>query len=207
MAHHVLDGLSRQDLNGLRVVKVETKDNYTTVCIPATLQLLDVPSGNITDAPQEENMDYQLSNEDTERLSCTICLQLFSSPQGLPCQHSFCAVCLAQLKRKACPVCRSRFKTSSPAHFIKAEIEDRVAVNCTKCNWQGKGMSAFNKHRTVCKVHLLEENYAEHLKKVSGVLLAFDKRATAAEKETERARTLLELVIMVFMPKASVLSC
>jgi len=193
MADHVLCGLSRPGLNGLRVVRVETKDDRTTVCVPATLALRYVHIGNITDAPQEENVGYQLSSEDTERLSCAICLQLLSSPQGLPCQHSFCAACIAKLERKACPVCRSRFETSSPTHFIKAEIEDRVAIKCTKgCHWEGNGMNAFNKHRSVCAVHVLEQNHAKHLRKVGLVLLAYDKRAIKAETELQAVKVKLQ---------------
>lgn len=50
-----------------------------------------------------------------ELLKCPICLEMFSDPRMLPCQHSFCRCCLERLAENdgrwgRCPQCRQLFR-------------------------------------------------------------------------------------------------
>nr|XP_061789038.1 E3 ubiquitin-protein ligase TRIM35-like [Nerophis lumbriciformis] len=50
-----------------------------------------------------------------ENLRCLTCLDTFKDPIILPCNHSFCCVCLQQWRRKgerACQVCKTTFRRS-----------------------------------------------------------------------------------------------
>lgn len=54
-----------------------------------------------------------ISSNKTEKLMCTICLELFRSPRLLPCHHTFCLSCLHDLAARhnntcfPCPSCRN----------------------------------------------------------------------------------------------------
>lgn len=46
-----------------------------------------------------------------QEVTCTICLQLFTDPRALSCNHTYCLVCLqgfqtSSTKKKNCPMCR-----------------------------------------------------------------------------------------------------
>eukprot|EP00058_Branchiostoma_floridae_P021869 XP_002607359.1 hypothetical protein BRAFLDRAFT_69765 [Branchiostoma floridae] len=49
-----------------------------------------------------------------EELTCSICLELFTRPKVLPCQHTFCQDCLQDLASRRvplqCPVCRQQVR-------------------------------------------------------------------------------------------------
>ncbi|XP_046576286.1 uncharacterized protein LOC124284262 [Haliotis rubra] len=56
-------------------------------------------------------------------LTCTICLELYTDPRGLPCHHAFCYACLNShinttvekgKKSFKCPLCRKRTKPERP---------------------------------------------------------------------------------------------
>ncbi|XP_078584338.1 E3 ubiquitin-protein ligase TRIM63-like [Branchiostoma floridae x Branchiostoma japonicum] len=59
-------------------------------------------------AAAESNMEEQIEQE----LTCSICLELFTRPKMLPCQHTFCQDCLQDIARKTrpfqCPNCRQK---------------------------------------------------------------------------------------------------
>ncbi|MBN3298239.1 TRI25 ligase, partial [Amia calva] len=69
-----------------------------------------------------------------QELSCSICLQLFSEPTSLPCGHSFCAPCIAEVIRKehcgrrphTCPECRTEHSGPSAlqSNFKLCSIAD-----------------------------------------------------------------------------------
>ncbi|XP_078619099.1 uncharacterized protein LOC144886354 [Branchiostoma floridae x Branchiostoma japonicum] len=77
-----------------------------------------------------------LGEQIREELSCSICLELFTRPKVLPCQHTFCQECLQQLagKKKTleCPTCRlqvrlpSKGVTGLPASCIVANMCERL---------------------------------------------------------------------------------
>jgi tripartite motif-containing protein 2/3 len=50
-----------------------------------------------------------------ELIKCPICLEIYSDPRMLPCQHSFCRSCLERLSENdgrwgRCPQCRQLFR-------------------------------------------------------------------------------------------------
>ncbi|CAH1244233.1 TRIM3 [Branchiostoma lanceolatum] len=57
-----------------------------------------------------------LGEEIREELSCSICLELFTRPKVLPCQHTFCQDCLQKhvrnKKHLKCPNCRQQVDLS-----------------------------------------------------------------------------------------------
>ncbi|XP_035687668.1 E3 ubiquitin-protein ligase TRIM71-like [Branchiostoma floridae] len=77
-----------------------------------------------------------LGEQIREELSCIICLELFTRPKVLPCQHTFCQECLQQLagKKKTleCPTCRLQVRLPSkgviglPASCIVANMCERL---------------------------------------------------------------------------------
>ena len=40
---------------------------------------------------------------------CQICAEVYKDPRVLSCGHTFCYQCIVQLKKRACPYCRSVF--------------------------------------------------------------------------------------------------
>ncbi|XP_030210465.1 E3 ubiquitin-protein ligase TRIM39-like [Gadus morhua] len=66
-----------------------------------------------------------------ENLSCSICLDVFSSPVSTPCGHNFCRTCITkywdeQVKYK-CPVCNELFNTRPDlrVNILFSEMVDR----------------------------------------------------------------------------------
>ncbi len=54
-----------------------------------------------------------------ELMSCTVCMDIFTSPKLLPCHHTYCAMCLVPLLKTStieCPICR---KVSSVPNGIE----------------------------------------------------------------------------------------
>ncbi|XP_019622778.1 PREDICTED: tripartite motif-containing protein 2-like [Branchiostoma belcheri] len=78
-----------------------------------------------------------LGDQIREELSCSICLELFTRPKVLPCQHTFCQDCLKDLARKKarfqCPNCRRRVKipaqgvTGLPDNHLVGSLCDRIS--------------------------------------------------------------------------------
>ncbi|XP_036921209.1 tripartite motif-containing protein 65 isoform X2 [Sturnira hondurensis] len=59
-----------------------------------------------------------------DKLTCSICLELYEDPVTLPCGHNFCGACIRDgwsRREKACPECRAPF----PDH---AELRRNVAL-------------------------------------------------------------------------------
>jgi histone H3/H4 len=54
-----------------------------------------------------------------EHITCSVCLDIFTDPCMLPCQHTFCRGCIAGDASKKCPMCRAAW--AAPA--------DRLPVN------------------------------------------------------------------------------
>ncbi|CAL8312428.1 unnamed protein product [Boreogadus saida] len=70
-----------------------------------------------------------------ENFSCSICLDVFSSPVTTPCGHNFCRACITkfwdgQVKYK-CPVCNELFKTRPDlrVNILISEMIDRFGTS------------------------------------------------------------------------------
>ncbi|XP_078575615.1 tripartite motif-containing protein 2-like [Branchiostoma floridae x Branchiostoma japonicum] len=70
-----------------------------------------------------------------EELTCSICLELFTRPKVLPCQHTFCQDCLQDLmiakKYRKCPNCRRKVRL--PGKGVAGLPDNLMAANM--CEW------------------------------------------------------------------------
>ncbi|KAI8506094.1 hypothetical protein Bbelb_164470 [Branchiostoma belcheri] len=83
-------------------------------------------------ATVQSNMFEQIQQE----LSCSICLELFTRPKVLPCQHTFCQDCLKDHARRGgtfqCPNCRQEINlpqkgvASFPTNNLVANLCDTL---------------------------------------------------------------------------------
>eukprot|EP00058_Branchiostoma_floridae_P018630 XP_002604119.1 hypothetical protein BRAFLDRAFT_71593 [Branchiostoma floridae] len=80
-----------------------------------------------------------LKREVHEELSCSICLELFTRPKVLPCQHTFCQDCLQDLAGRGgafqCPICRQQVRL--PSRGVTGLPDNLMAANmCEKLQKQ-----------------------------------------------------------------------
>ncbi|XP_030200375.1 E3 ubiquitin-protein ligase TRIM39-like [Gadus morhua] len=70
-----------------------------------------------------------------ENFSCSICLDVFSSPVSTPCGHNFCRTCITKFwdkqVRYKCPVCNELFNTRPDlrVNILISEIVDRFGTS------------------------------------------------------------------------------
>jgi hypothetical protein len=64
-----------------------------------------------------------------DQMSCAICLDIQVHPQTIvPCGHTYCGSCLAEIENDLCPECRSSMTSRVPALQLKGLIETLVQV-------------------------------------------------------------------------------
>ena len=83
-----------------------------------------------------------------EQLTCSVCLNIYKNPKGLPCQHSFCYDCLRSIGvyRQGdehfleCPLCRkpahvphADFSSLPPAFVINSLVELHRRMTSRQC--------------------------------------------------------------------------
>ncbi|XP_035660450.1 tripartite motif-containing protein 3-like [Branchiostoma floridae] len=68
-----------------------------------------------------------------EELTCSICLELFTRPKVLPCQHTFCQDCLQDLASKRMPLIQGL--ASSRVSLLQG-LARRVPLQCPNCRQQ-----------------------------------------------------------------------
>ncbi|XP_066298912.1 tripartite motif-containing protein 3-like [Branchiostoma lanceolatum] len=82
-----------------------------------------------------------LGEQISEELTCSICLELFTRPKVLPCQHTFCQDCLQDLASRRvpfqCPNCRQVVKL--PRQGVAGLPDSHIVANmCNKLQNQAK---------------------------------------------------------------------
>ncbi|XP_056597240.1 E3 ubiquitin-protein ligase TRIM39-like [Triplophysa dalaica] len=116
----------------------------------------------------------------TERLLCSICLEVFSDPVSTPCGHNFCKICLNKYWNNSedyrCPNCKETFK-QRPDLKINTTLRELVdehkkksqeiqpAVVCDICT-EGKLKAV--KSCLVCQISYCKTHLESHLR-VSGL--------------------------------------
>ncbi|KAI8509636.1 hypothetical protein Bbelb_120640 [Branchiostoma belcheri] len=93
-----------------------------------------------------------------EELSCSICLELFTRPKVLPCQHTFCQDCLEVHAGKEgsfeCPKCRQ--KTTLPSQGVAGLPDNSMAASMCETFQQQAALST-EVTANKCSVHNTEE--------------------------------------------------
>ncbi|TSY83956.1 E3 ubiquitin/ISG15 ligase TRIM25 [Bagarius yarrelli] len=128
-----------------------------------------------------------------DELRCSVCLDIYTEPQLLPCGHNFCLQCLKKLKRHSeqnyisCPECREshyysnqwqkNFKLASIVDGFRRRRHNRlfsrplngtVEVCCDYCGLDIAGDSAVTSTAVMtclkCEVSMCTEHAQHHLK-------------------------------------------
>eukprot|EP00924_Labyrinthula_sp_SR-Ha-C_P010057 snap_masked-scaffold_40-processed-gene-0.48-mRNA-1 protein AED:0.35 eAED:0.35 QI:0/-1/0/1/-1/1/1/0/260 len=90
--------------------------------------------------PKNHEFEASVSRE----LSCSICVDLFVSPQTLSCGHTFCELCLTRwlAKSLSCPLCRNDVKTPpydslAVSHLVRSVLVwYSFSVSGNKCRFE-----------------------------------------------------------------------
>ncbi|KAI8493590.1 hypothetical protein Bbelb_285110 [Branchiostoma belcheri] len=104
-----------------------------------------------------------LGTQIREELSCSICLELFTRPKMLPCQHTFCQDCLQDHASRRtpfqCPNCRQQVRlprqgvAGLPDNRIVANMCERFQQQATLSEVRGEQPQSGNR----CSFHPSEE--------------------------------------------------
>ena len=77
----------------------------------------DVRDGQKTKMASKEVRDKERKGDARDILECSICMEPFKNPKGLPCIHTFCLECLEKYgederpgDEMPCPICRRIFQ-------------------------------------------------------------------------------------------------
>ncbi|KAI8503950.1 hypothetical protein Bbelb_180180 [Branchiostoma belcheri] len=96
-----------------------------------------------------------------EELSCSICLELFTRPKVLPCQHTFCQDCLEAHAREEgafeCPKCRQ--KITLPGQGVAGLPDNSMAASMCETFQQQATLSTKEQPQSgeKCSLHPCEE--------------------------------------------------
>lgn len=81
------------------------------------------------DSKSNPLMSKDDSKKVSEQLCCGICLDIMVYPQTIvPCGHTYCGSCLADIEKSHCPECRSAMTSLVPALQLKSLIETMVIM-------------------------------------------------------------------------------
>ncbi|XP_057211548.1 E3 ubiquitin-protein ligase TRIM39-like isoform X3 [Triplophysa rosa] len=136
------------------------------------------PSTRSLDRPQ--SVMSSSSDPMTERILCSICLEVFSDPVSTPCGHNFCKICLSTYWNNSqdcrCPNCKETFK-QRPDLKINTTLRDVVDEHKKKCHEEqaevvcdicSEGKLKAVKSCLVCQSSYCETHLEPHLR-VSGL--------------------------------------
>lgn len=89
---------------------------------------------------------------DADNFKCGICLQLFSDPTTLSCNHTFCRSCINNWKNKnnTCPLCRKYITDYKSDKKIQNQIYDLVINECTNCYRSHKIIDTCRRKCKIC---------------------------------------------------------
>lgn len=116
--------------------------------------------------------------EDLRDISCCICMAVFIKPRMLPCLHTFCETCIAELAQTStkCPLCRTAFTLPDggagqlPRNFIVEELVEshtlrkraqQKSVDCTHQDCENESAPSTTFCST-CKMFMCEYHTANH---------------------------------------------
>lgn len=93
----------------------------------------------------------------SKHLHCSICADVFTDPQRLPCGHIFCLECIKHwaAERPTCPQCRKKFSIKHLARdLLASNLVDELKVKCSHkgCGWVGPSADE-QTHCAVCLFH------------------------------------------------------
>ncbi|XP_078664814.1 tripartite motif-containing protein 3-like [Branchiostoma floridae x Branchiostoma belcheri] len=151
-----------------------------------------------------------LGTQFSEELSCSICLELFTRPKVLPCQHTFCQGCLQDHAERQgtfqCPNCRQQLDlpqqgvASLPTNNIVANLcntlrkrkteKDHANVKCP--DHQSKDINLYcDRCQVPVCVECLGENHKGH--RTTNLTTAAQEKKPSAEKLIAEARNLMKI--------------
>ena len=99
--------------------------------------------GTTTNMASDEPNTPPVAEEVTEEVTCAVCLEKPEPPYSLPCEHTFCYLCLKQAAETGgmnCPLCRAII----PQYVLEeAKISDEVFVLEDKAgSWMYSGRTS-----------------------------------------------------------------
>ncbi|XP_038057683.1 tripartite motif-containing protein 3-like [Patiria miniata] len=135
--------------------------------------------------------------EDLQRiLECPMCLELFDSsnrwPKLLPCQHTFCRVCLVQLDKQgtiACPQCRQQHKSPPggaqqlPNNFTMLALLDVHKKSAPSSNSSETSSESAQEKAADDSVRKAIAELAQRLQQKAGDLASIDKKRQKVEEK------------------------
>ncbi|CAH1240996.1 TRIM3 [Branchiostoma lanceolatum] len=156
-----------------------------------------------------------LGTQICEELSCSICLELFTRPKVLPCQHTFCQDCLQDLASRRvplqCPNCRQQVRlppqgvATLPDNLMAASMCERLQNQATlsgetkeqpqsgnRCSFHpSEVLKVYCKqcHIPVCD-QCLEETHDDH--RTTTIKKAAQERSSTVQASINEGRNILE---------------
>ncbi|XP_066300815.1 uncharacterized protein [Branchiostoma lanceolatum] len=156
-----------------------------------------------------------LGTQICEELSCSICLELFTRPKVLPCQHTFCQDCLQDLASRRvplqCPNCRQQVRlppqgvASLPDNLMAASMCERLQNQATLSGETREQLQSGNRcsfhpsevlkvyckqcHIPVCD-QCLEETHDDH--RTTTIKKAAQERSSTVQALINEGRNILE---------------
>jgi hypothetical protein len=97
-------------------------------------------------------------------LLCEIGFGILRDPVGLPCQHTFCRLCIENISQSkgvgTCPICYETWSKEQLANKVEiSEMINQETVKCPQCDWSGQ-YQAYDQHsRKACKNALVTCKY------------------------------------------------
>ncbi|XP_066268830.1 uncharacterized protein [Branchiostoma lanceolatum] len=126
------------DMAGLQAVAMATQGQLVMTCADPGNDIHTVSIFNnywwgchLHDKTTMAAAPLSLGTQFREELSCSICLELFTRPKVLPCQHTFCQDCLQDLASRRvplqCPNCRQQVRL--PPQGVAGLQDNLMAAN------------------------------------------------------------------------------